>query len=72
MSFKPAMVQRDNMSADVSAGNPVTAIQDPFGNSYGYSTHKAANPSSADATTQRLIYGVPPTTADPAQWIKNW
>jgi len=71
MSFKP-----NQLSPQDQAKN-VTAIRDPFGNSYGYSTMKASdatkngyNPtfdlwSTGGATT----FGGAP---NPAQWIKNW
>lgn len=71
MSFKPAMVQRNNMSADVSAGNPVKAIRDPFGNSYGYPTRKTANPSSSDGYNLTFDLWRTADMADPAQ-CENW
>ena len=37
------------------ATNTVTAIRDPFGNSYGYSTCKAADPAATAVTIQHLI-----------------
>ncbi|PYJ99069.1 MAG: hypothetical protein DME68_04800 [Verrucomicrobia bacterium] len=61
------------MSNPPSSSNLVTAIRDPFGNSYGYSTANASgaafgyNPTfdlwSTDGGT---------TTNDVAGWIKNW
>ena len=45
MTFKPTLLLRDDMSNPPSSTNQVTAIRDPFGNSYGYSTARAANPS---------------------------
>ena len=69
-AFKPNQLSPSDQT------QPVTAIRDPFGNSYGYSTAKAANPggiigynptfdlwSTAGATS-----GAP----NQAQWIKNW
>lgn len=38
MAFKPTSMLRADMSQPPSSSNPVTAIRDPFGNSYGYST----------------------------------
>ena len=45
MAFKSYLAFKPNMldPAD-STANRVTAIRDPFGNSYGYSTAKAADP----------------------------
>jgi hypothetical protein len=76
MAFKP------NMLLPAGGTGPVTAIADPFGNSYGYSTAQAANPggaagynptfdlwSTAGLTTNPP--GTPPDTITP-QWIKNW
>ncbi len=38
MTLKPTSLLRADMSQPPSLSNPVTAIRDPFGNSYGYST----------------------------------
>ena len=38
MTFKSTSMLRADMSQPPSSSNPVTAIGDPFGNSYGYST----------------------------------
>ncbi|HEX4638521.1 MAG TPA: hypothetical protein VH170_03450 [Chthoniobacterales bacterium] len=54
----------------------VTAIRDPFGNSYGYSTAKATNPAGTVGynptfdlwSTAGATSGAPIQT----QWIKNW
>jgi prepilin-type N-terminal cleavage/methylation domain-containing protein len=70
-TFKPNML----LPAPPSTAD-VTAIRDPFGNSYGYST----------AYQHDLDQGIPPThgynptfdlwstggSNDPNQWIKNW
>ena len=77
MPFKPAMLQRANMSADVGPGNTVMAIRDPFGNSYGYSTMKAAGGSAGYNPTFDLwstggIEPTPSAAASQPQWIKNW
>jgi type II secretory pathway pseudopilin PulG len=75
MNFKPTSLLRDDMSNPPSSTNPVTAIRDPFGNSYGYSTARAANPSgnvgynpTFDLWT--VTDGVAGT--DQTKWIKNW
>lgn len=76
MSFKP------NMLAPTGGTGVVTAVTDPFGNSYGYSTAQAAYVQ--DATKPN--YGFNPTfdfwstasTTNPtdalyeSKWIKNW
>jgi len=72
-TFKPQMLSLD------SNGN-VTAIKDPFGNSYGYSTANQHDPSKGYNPTFDLwsTAGVAPspTPAPPAAqqdlWIKNW
>jgi type II secretory pathway pseudopilin PulG len=72
-TFKPQMLSLD------SNGN-VTAIKDPFGDSYGYSTANQNNPNTGYNPTFDLwsTAGVAasPTPAPPATqqnlWIKNW
>ena len=74
-SFKPQMLSTD------TNGN-VTAIKDPFGYSYGYSTAQAANPGGAAGynptfdlwSTSGLTTSPPPSGTDTItpQWIKNW
>ena len=68
--FKP------NMLAPAGGTGIVSAITDPFGNSYGYSTAKAANPSGTVGynPTYDLWSTAGVTTGAPnqAQWIKNW
>jgi prepilin-type N-terminal cleavage/methylation domain-containing protein len=72
-SFKPQMLSID------TNGN-VTAIKDPFGNSYGYSTANQSDPNKGYNPTFDLwsTAGVAPspTPAPPATqqnlWIKNW
>jgi type II secretory pathway pseudopilin PulG len=74
-AFKPQMLAG---AKDVNGNlTSVTNLRDPFGNPYGYSTMKSANPAgptgfnptfdlwSTAGTTQA-------TAADQAQWIKNW
>jgi hypothetical protein len=73
-AFKP------NMLFPADQTQNVQYIQDPFGNSYGYSTANQADPakgynptfdlwSTAGLTTNPP--GTPPDTITP-QWIKNW
>jgi|SRR5882724_8082449 len=74
MEFRPKMLLPPGGSGTV------TAISDPFGYSYGYSTANQADPtkgynptfdlwSTAGLTTNPP--GTPPDTITP-QWIKNW
>jgi len=73
MTFKPNSLLRDNMSNPPSLSNPVTAIRDPFGNSYGYSTMKASGGASGFNPTFDL-WTVADGTAgtDQTKWVKNW
>jgi prepilin-type N-terminal cleavage/methylation domain-containing protein len=74
-TFKPQMLSLDS-------NGKVTAIKDPFGNSYGYSTAQAANPGGSAGYNPTFdlwsTAGVAPspTPAPPATqqnlWIKNW
>jgi type II secretory pathway pseudopilin PulG len=69
-SFKPNMLLPPPPSVD-----PVSAIRDPFGNSYGYSTKKAADPASTDGYNPTFdLWSVGDGTAgqDQSKWIKNW
>jgi type II secretory pathway pseudopilin PulG len=70
-TFKPNML----LPAPPST-SPVTAIRDPFGNSYGYSTANQYNASNGYNPTFDLwsTGGVVSTTSPPdqSQWIKNW
>jgi len=74
-SFKPAML----LPAPPSTAT-VTAIRDPFGNSYGYSTANQANSSKGFNPTYDLwstaAKAPSPTPAPPTKqqdlWIKNW
>ncbi len=54
----------------------VTAIRDPFGNSYGYSTAKAAKPTGTVGYNPTFdlwsTAGATSGTPNQAQWIKNW
>jgi type II secretory pathway pseudopilin PulG len=75
MTFKPNML----LPAPPSNAN-VTAIADPFGNSYGYSTKMAATGAGGFNPTFDLWStagaALSPTPAPPATqqnlWIKNW
>src|SRR5215472_15264387 len=69
-NFKPQMLSIDS-------NGYVTAIKDPFGNSYGYSTANQANPAQGynptfDLWTTCTLTNSPPSAADQNQWIKNW
>jgi prepilin-type N-terminal cleavage/methylation domain-containing protein len=75
MTFKPTLLLRNDMSNPPSLTNQVTAIRDPFGNSYGYSTAKAANPGGAIGFNPTfdlwsISDGAPGT--DQTKWTKNW
>jgi general secretion pathway protein G len=68
--FKP------NMLSPSGGTGTVTAIRDPFGNSYGYSTAQQANPSNGFNSTFDLWSTA--GTSNPTDavyekaWIKNW
>ena len=74
--FKPNMLLPRNQA------QAVTAIADPFGYSYGYSTAYQANPAKGYNPTFDLwstggtgIGRIPPLSPGPTpqgQWIKNW
>lgn len=82
--MNPNMLGRDTPSSPTSTSNPVRYLQDPFGNSYGYSTAHQADPTKGYNPTFDLWCTVgmtqnPPggaqmgTTNDPTIiWIKNW
>jgi hypothetical protein len=75
MAFKETSLLRADMSNPPSSTNPVTAIRDPFGNSYGYSTAKAANPSGAIGFNPTFdLWSIADSAAgtDHTKWIKNW
>jgi type II secretory pathway pseudopilin PulG len=73
MTFRPALLLRDDMSNPPSSTNPVTAICDAFANSYGYSTMKASGGVNGYNPTFDL-WSVADGTAgtDQTKWIKNW
>jgi general secretion pathway protein G len=71
--FKP------NMLFPADQTQNVLYIQDPFGNSYGYSTIQAATQDTTkgynptfDLWTTCTLTNSPPSAADQNQWIKNW
>ena len=69
-AFKRQMLSTDSNGL-------VTAIKDPFGNSYGYSTANQDNPAQGynptfDLWTTCTLTNSPPSAADQNQWIKNW
>jgi len=74
MQFKP------NMLLPAGGSGTVTAISDPFGNSYGYSTANQSDPSKGFNPTFDLwstAGAAPsPTPSPPGTqqnlWIKNW
>jgi prepilin-type N-terminal cleavage/methylation domain-containing protein len=71
MEFKPKML------LPLGGTGTVTAIADPFGNSYAYSTANQADPTKGYNPTFDLWSTVgltadPPTAAITQQWIKNW
>ena len=70
MAFKPNML----VPAPPSTA-PVTAIRDPFGNSYGYSTANQADPVTPkgyNPTFDLWSTAGGTTTSDAPKWIKNW
>jgi type II secretory pathway pseudopilin PulG len=68
MAFKPNMLLPEPPSTAT-----VTAIRDPFGNSYGYSTKMAATQTGGyNPTFDLWSTGGGTTPSDVPQWIKNW
>ena len=50
-----------------------TSIRDPFGNSYGYSTAKASNPSGTIGYNPTYdLWSTGGSITDTSKWIKNW
>ncbi len=67
-AFKPT-----NLMPAPPLTTTVTAIRDPFGNSYGYSTVKAFAPSGADGYNPTFdLWSTANDPDNPASWIKNW
>ncbi len=73
-NVKSYFVFRPNMLTPRDQAANVTAIADPFGNSYGYSTAFQADPTKGYNPTFDLwsTAGETGGTPDPAKWIKNW
>jgi type II secretory pathway pseudopilin PulG len=68
-AFKP------NQLSPTDQTQSVTSIRDPFGNSYGYSTAKAANPNGTIGNNPTFdLWSTAGATSgtDQTQWIKNW
>jgi type II secretory pathway pseudopilin PulG len=73
LSLKPSSLLRNDMSNPPSSSNQVTAIRDPFGNSYGYSTAKASGAAFGYNPTFDLWSTAGGTQAsDVPGWMKNW
>jgi hypothetical protein len=71
--FKP------NMLFPADQTQNVQYIQDPFGNSYGYSTIQAATSDTTkgynptfDLWSTAGLTSSPPSATDQLRWIKNW
>src|SRR5438477_3069299 len=74
---KSYLVFKPNMLLPAGGIGPVTAIADPFGYSYGYSTSNQVDPTHGynptfDLWTTCTSTNSPPSAADQNQWIKNW
>jgi prepilin-type N-terminal cleavage/methylation domain-containing protein len=65
-SFKP------NQLSPADQTQNVAFIRDPFGNSYGYSTAKAASPAGITGHNPTFDLWCTANETDPARWIKNW
>jgi prepilin-type N-terminal cleavage/methylation domain-containing protein len=73
ITLKPASMLRADMSQPPSSSNQVTAIRDPFGNSYGYSTRMATTGSAGYNPTFDLWSTAGLTSGtDSTRWIRNW
>jgi prepilin-type N-terminal cleavage/methylation domain-containing protein len=69
MAFKPSML------LPPGGNGTVTAISDPFGNSYGYSTANQADPVTPkgyNPTFDLWCTAGGTTASDTPKWIKNW
>lgn len=70
---KSYFVFKPNMLFPADQSQNVQYIQDPFGNSYGYSTANQANPAKGYNPTFDLWSTAGGTTSnDIPKWIKNW
>ena len=65
-SFKPNQLSPADQTQDVAF------IRDPFGNSYGYSTAKAAKPAGTIGYNPTFDLWSTANDPDSARWIKNW
>jgi general secretion pathway protein G len=65
-AFKP------NMLSPTDQAQKVTALRDPFGNPYGYSTAKASGAAVGYNPTFDLWSTGGDISASQTQWIKNW
>lgn len=65
MAFKPNQLSPQDQTKNV------VALRDPFGNSYGYSTMKASDPSKNGYNPTFDLWCTVDSN-DPTQWIKNW
>jgi prepilin-type N-terminal cleavage/methylation domain-containing protein len=73
MTFKPNSLLRGNMSNPPSLSNLVTALRDPFGNSYGYSTMKASGGANGfNPTFDLWTVADGAAGTDQTKWVKNW
>lgn len=80
MEFKPNMLGFQIPGSPPSASNKITALQDPFGYSYGYSTAYQAdiennvNPPKRGYNPTFDLWSTAGNTATTGtnQWIKNW
>ncbi len=70
LSLKPNQLSPSDQSQNV------TAIRDPFGNSYGYSTMKASDSTKNGYNPTFDLWSTAGTSSasasDQQQWIKNW
>jgi len=66
--FKP------NQLSPLDQAQAVTAVRDPFGNSYGYSTMRASDPTKNGHNPTFDLWSIADGAAgtNDTQWIKNW
>jgi type II secretory pathway pseudopilin PulG len=63
---------RPNQLSPADQTQNVVFIRDPFGNSYGYSTAKAANAAGMVGYNPTFDLWSTANETNPARWIKNW
>jgi type II secretory pathway pseudopilin PulG len=68
---KSYFVFKPNQLNPIDQTQSVISLRDPFGNSYGYSTSKASDPSKNGYNPTFDLWSTA-TSADANQWIKNW